>query len=294
MILQYGATFDFVLIYALFGLSTYAALWVGLLSVGSVTFGAIGGFAYAVLANNAGFGFFGGALIGCALGAAAAFILGLVLRRLKSEYFAVATIALVLITQVLVLNAPFTGGPAGTSLPRSGSTLALLAVVIVVAYILARLKRSRFGVAAESVRADPDVASSLGIDVVSVRRTGFVISGAIGGIAGVCMADTLQYINSGTFGIDLALNMLAAVVLGGAYNWAGAIAGAVVFRFIPVLLEPILGTFQTFATGVLLIAIMIYLPRGLIDSERWGSLRRLGRRRAALEVAEESVAAARR
>jgi branched-chain amino acid transport system permease protein len=266
---MWQSTLDFALIYGLFGLSTYVALSVGLLSVASVVFGAIGGFAYASLSVDHGFGLWESLLVAAVLGGLSAYALSWLFIRLSSDYFAVATIALVLIAYVVIINLSITGGASGRAVPQRGGTLHEILVVAIVAFVLARLRRSRFGLASESVREDLQVASSVGINVRAIQRVGFTISGVIGALAGVLLADALQYINQGTFSTDLALVMLAAVVLGGAFHWFGAVVGAIIFQYIPALLQGSLGTYQQAVTGVILVIIMIYLPKGVVDQQRW-------------------------
>ena len=144
----------------------------------------------------------------------------------------------------------------------------VLGVCVVCLWVMWRLDNSRYGLAATVVHEDPQVASSLGINPNHIQRIGFVLSGALGGIAGVLMADQLQFIGPNTYYIDLAFTMLAAVVLGGAYHWFGAMVGAMVFRFLPELLRDYVSFGDQIANGVLLVVIMIYLPRGIIDPSR--------------------------
>ena len=144
----------------------------------------------------------------------------------------------------------------------------VLGVSAVCLWVMWRLDRLRYGLAATAVHEDPQVASSLGINPNHIQRIGFVLSGALGGVAGVLMADQLQFIGPNTYYIDLAFTMLAAVVLGGAYHWLGAMVGAMVFRFLPELLRDNVPEGHEIANGILLVVIMIYLPRGIVDPSR--------------------------
>ncbi|MDW3214716.1 MAG: branched-chain amino acid ABC transporter permease [Ilumatobacteraceae bacterium] len=266
---DYKSTFTFGLIYGLFALSTYASLASGVLSVAAASFGAVGGFTYARIRLDHDLGLGLGLLIGIGVGMATAIILSFVLLRLASHYVAMATIALVLITRVFIVNLPdLTGGANGISVPRQSSLWSVLAVTAVSLFIFWRLANSRYGMAAVTVREDPQAASTLGVDPRHVQRIGLLLSGGIGGVAGVLMADQLQFIGPNTFYIDLAFTMLAAVVLGGAYHWFGAIVGAMVFRFLPELLSEFIDDGHEIANGILLVIIMIYLPRGIVDPRR--------------------------
>jgi branched-chain amino acid transport system permease protein len=59
--------------------------------------------------------------------------------------------------------------------------------------------------------------------------------------------------------------MIAGVVLGGSYHWTGVIIGAAVFTALPVIAQAIIPEFQDVANGIVLLLIMIFLPRGLVD-----------------------------
>ena len=79
------------------------------------------------------------------------------------------------------------------------------------------------------------------------------------------LALVLKFVSPDTYFIHLAFTMIAAVVLGGSYHWAGAIIGAGVFTALPVATQAIIPEFQEVANGVVLLLIMIFMPRGLVD-----------------------------
>lgn len=285
---DYRATFTFGLIYGLFALATYASLATGVLSMAAATFGAFGGFTYARLQADHDVGLAVGLLAGMAAGVVVAWVLSFVLLRLSSHYVAMATIALVLITRVFVVNLPdLTGGPNGTSVLRQSTLWWVIGVTAVCFFVFWRLAHSRYGLAATAVREDPQAASTLGVSVRHIQRVSLMLSGGIGGVAGVLMADQLQFIGPNTYYIDLAFTMLAAVVLGGAYHWFGALVGAIVFRFLPEILSDYIDDGHEIANGILLVIIMIYLPRGIIDPRRRRQREHgLGSRRAAADADE--------
>ncbi len=70
----------------------------------------------------------------------------------------------------------------------------------------------------------------------------------------------------------LAFVALAAVVLGGAFHWLGALVGGVVFTVLPELLRGWFDQADQILNGIILIVIMIFLPRGLVDPTRWRTL----------------------
>lgn len=267
--MQFIPVLEFALCYSLFALSTYVALSTGILSLAAGAFGAVAGF-LSVHLLQLGLPFLAVVLCGIIIGALVSVLVSLPILRLESHYLALATLALVLITRVLVLNVPaITGGAAGKVIPRSAETWELIVVVVVAAWILGRLRRSRYGLASEAARQDANVAAGLGVDVTQVRRTAMAISGGLAGAGGVMLANVLGYIGPDTYYTHLSFTMLAAVVLGGAYHWAGSIVGAVIFTMLPEVLRQFFEHGETIANGIILIVIMIFLPRGLIDPVRF-------------------------
>ncbi|MFC5750985.1 branched-chain amino acid ABC transporter permease [Actinomadura rugatobispora] len=269
-------TLQFAGVNALFALGIYASLWTGVLSVAPIFFGAVSAFTFGYLSTTAGLPLVLGLLLGIVLGGLmGALAAGLVLR-LDAHYLAMATIAMVLIGRVLVLNLEdVTGGAAGQVVPGDLGTWSwLIGSLAVAAWVMARLAKSRFGLAADAVRQDPAVAQTLWIPPHRIQFIGMVLSGMLGGAAGVMQGSFLQFIGPDTFYTHLGFVTLAAVVLGGAFHWAGPILGAVVFTVLPELLRDVMGEYDQVATGIVLIAIIIYMPRGLVDPRTFRRLRR--------------------
>lgn len=269
---------EFALAGALLALSTYVTLWAGLLSFATVSFAAVGAFTATHLMSSAGLGLWPSLAAGGLGGGVLAGVAGVLLIRLADHWMALATVALILVTRVIVVNlGDLTGGSAGEVVPAEVHLWELVLVVAVACLLLARLARSRFGTAAVATREDPTAAATMGVRVRRVQVAAFVISGVLGGVAGVLQAGLLRYIDPDTFYIDLAVTVIACVVLGGAYHWFGSVIGAVVFTGLPVYVNQFVGQGQSIINGALLLVIMIWVPGGLVDPLRW---RRLRERRA--------------
>lgn len=267
--MQFLPVFEFSLCYALFALSTYAALSTGILSLAAGAFGAVAGF-MSIHLLDLGIPFLLVVVCGIIVGAIVSVVVSLPILRLESHYLALATLALILISRVFVLNLPaVTGGASGLATARVVSTWEIILVVAAAAWVFGRMRRSRYGLAAEAVRQDANVAASLGVNVTHVRRVAMAISGGLAGAGGVLLANVLGYIGPDTYYIHLSFTMLAAVVLGGAFHWAGPIVGAFIFTMLPEFLRQYLDHGEVIANGVILILIMIFLPRGLIDPVRF-------------------------
>lgn len=265
---------------ALFALSIYASLRTGVLSLAPVFFGAVSAFSFGYVSGVLGLPPALGLLLGAVLGALLGALTAGVVIRLDSHYLAMATIALVLIGRVLVINLDeATGGATGTLVPGElGTWLWLLGLLAAASWVMWRLNGSRYGLAADAVREDPSVAQTLSISPRQVQFVGFIISGVLGGVAGVLQASFLQFIGPDTFYTHLGFVTLAAVVLGGAFHWSGPIVGAVAFTLLPELLREPMGEYDRVVTGVILVLVIIYVPRGLVDLRRLRMVRSRDRR----------------
>ena len=284
---RYSRISEISLVHAILALSTFVALFGGLLSIATVPIAGVAGFGGALLINDVGLPIEAVIAIGGLLGGLTALVLSYPLLRLSSHWIALSTIALLLIFRVAVLNVdPITGGAIGVAIRRTISTWHLVIVLAAAMWFFSRMRRSRLGLATEAVRADPNVASSLGVDPQAIRRIAFVLSGVLGGIGGVLFANLLQFLSPETYYLNLAFLVLASVVLGGRFHWLGAVAGALLFTALPEMMRAFLNTGENIANGILLIVIIIFLPGGLIEPGR--RQRRLGTR-AALEEARREI-----
>lgn len=262
----YRSTLAFAIVNSFLALSTYAVLSAGILSFATVTYAAFGGFLGARMVMATGIDPMLALPAAAAAGAILSYVVALIFLRLESHWMALASLALILITRVVVINMPnVTGGVNGMSVPLTVS-LGMLGVLLALgALVFWRLSVSWYGIAAQSVREDTAVASSLGISPRKIQTIAFVISGAVGGLGGMLLAGVLQFISPDTYFVNIAFTMIAGVVLGGSYHWTGVIIGAALFTALPVIAQAIIPEFQDVANGIVLLLIMIFLPRGLVD-----------------------------
>lgn len=287
----YGSTVAFALVNALFALSTYAVLSTGLLSFTTVVFAAVGGFLAAQGVGKLGLPVPLAFALAAGGGTLASGVVAALFLKLETHWLALASLALVLITRVVALNAPaLTGGVNGLIVPQSVGVGELALLLALVALVFHRLHRSWFGLAARAVREDKAVAATMGIAAHRIQLTAFLISGAVGGLGGAALAFTLQFISPETYFIGIAFTMIAGTVLGGSFHWLGPIVGAAVFTALPVATQAVVPAAEDVAKGVALLLIMIFLPRGLVDP-RARRLRSAVRRRVLREGEAQALEA---
>jgi branched-chain amino acid transport system permease protein len=264
------------LVLALLALSVFATLSSGVFSVSTISLAALAGYTSGVLLGR-GLPTEIMVPLGAIEGGVAALLLSYPLLRLASHRLALATIALLLVTRVIALNLTVTGGAQGIPVYRTLGDLTLFICVALTVWFFFRMRRSRFGLAIETVRADTSVAAAVGLNPTGVRRVAFVQSGVLAGVAGVLYASFVQYLSPDTYSTDLTFIVLAAVVLGGRFYWLGSIAGAFVFTILPFVLMNFISQGYAIANGIALIVIIILLPGGLIESGRRQQRRAAGR-----------------
>jgi len=117
---------------------------------------------------------------------------------------------------------------------------------------------------------------SLGKDVVKFKLTAFVISSAIASVGGSLYAYYITYIDPTSFTITESIFILSIVIIGGAGNLKGSIAGAALLVFIPEMLRfvgmpsSIAANMRQIFYGLLLVLFMMYRPQGLLGEYSFG------------------------
>lgn len=276
---------------ALLGLSVYLPMAAGQLSLATPAFYAIGGTLAALMATQGapqetislGAVLWEMVLAG-ALTATLALLVGLPVLRLRGIYLAIATIALVEIVRVAILNLPFTGGATGIfGIPQpfnhplgyialSGGLLALCG------WGAQRLESSRLGRAMAAIRDDELATRCMGINTTRVKLTAFVASAVLAGVTGVIAAHYLNTWNARQGSFDVAITTLAFVILGGSRSWLGPVLGGLLLTALPELLRPV-GDLRLVLFGLVILLGPVFFPQGLITPTLLEQLGRLQLRR---------------
>ena len=236
--------------------------YTGLLNFGQVGFMLVGAYGMAVTVGTFGLSLWLGIAIGIGLAVVLALLLGIPTLRLRSDYFAITTIAAAEILRFLVRSgsaADLTGGPFGIqsiagsffrlnpypsgrfSLGVSGLSFSsqqlwtltvTWALVGLATVLIAVLMRSPWGRVIKSIREDEDVARSLGKNVFAFKMQSLVIGGVIGGFAGIMFALGSSSANANSYQPTVTFFAYAILILGGAASKLGPIVGAVIFWFL--------------------------------------------------------------
>lgn len=255
----------------------------GQLVLGYVAFYAVGAYAYGLLNQFFGWGFWMCLPVGGLLAALFGLGLGFPVLRLRGDYLAIVTLGFGEIVRLGLLNwTSLTGGPRGISeIPRPGlfglemgineSTiyiyyLVLAAVAITVA-VISRLKNSRVGLALQALREDEIACEAMGIDITRVKLSAFALGSCWAGFAGVIFAAKTTFINPSSFTFMESAMILSMVVLGGMGSIAGVIIAAVILILAPEYLRAF-SEYRMLIFGAIMVIMMIFRPQGLISGER--------------------------
>ena len=189
--------------------------------------------------------------------------------RLQSHYFALATLALASLVNLLAVHAEgLTGGANGltgfaASLPRGPLLLAMVWICLIVGVLLyAHLFRGRLGERARLLRQAPLLAATLGIDGGRWRLAAFVVGAALAGLAGAFAAAVSGVVSPETTGFSMMVLCLTSVVLGGTRHPMGAVFGAALAVCLPELLRDLQDAWLL-AYAVATLAVVLWAPEGL-------------------------------
>lgn len=260
----------------------------GQVSVGQAGFMAVGAYTTGLLVGSLGWPWWASVGAGSLAAAATAGVVGVPALRLRGPYFVMASLAFGGIAYVVATNwMEVTGGPGGLRNLQPPDFARLgLGVDVGVYYVLwlaaaaamagvAWFRDTPLGRSLMAVREDELAAAAVGIHVALVKSLGFVFSGAVAGLAGALLPLFIGSVTPDAFGINQSLLILTQVLIGGIDRIAGAIVGTTLLVLVSELLRDF-AEFQLLFYGVIMLAVILFFPRGLV-----GELAaRLGRRGA--------------
>jgi branched-chain amino acid transport system permease protein len=253
----------------------------GLVSFGHAAFFGLGAYTVAVLSvSGVGSGWvaFPAAV---AVAALAALLIGAISLRTRGVYFIMITLAFAQMLFYLANSIKAWGGDEGLNLAARSAFglgidlgndlhfyLLVLGVLAALLVALQRLDQSRFGQAIRAIRLDEIRAESIGFPVARYQLLLFVIGGALGGLAGALMVNQQRYVNPNLLYWTQSGTLMVMVILGGVGSRWGGLLGAAAL----LLLEETLSLYTIhwqFWVGWLLLAVVLFAPRGLAGLASW-------------------------
>jgi branched-chain amino acid transport system permease protein len=260
-------------VYALLALSIYLTLSCGLLSLANAAFMGIGAYCAALLTLHFNLFFPLTLILGGLAPAVIALLIGIPTLRLSGVYLAMATLGFGEVVRIIIINLNITGGPLGLSnIPQKTQGWHIVVVLLMVLYILTRMRRSKIGRAFEAIREDEIAASLMGINVPAYKLFAFTLGAMIAGLAGALNAHFTFFLSPREYGFENAVDILTMAVLGGPASLIGPVLGATIMTILPELLR-FLKEFRMAVNGAILILVVLFLPRGIWDPARFRFLK---------------------
>ncbi|MGW9111730.1 ABC transporter permease subunit [Microbacterium sp. NPDC055683] len=277
------------LIVAVLALSVVVATgYAGELSLAQYAVAGTGALAAALVADSAGMPFLVSLPIGALAGTACGSVIGLLSLRVRGDVVAIITVGLALAIQALILENPLiTGGISGIAVPAptvfgiaidavdhpERFTIFCALVLVVVAVVVANLRRGAAGRRLLAMRSGERAAASLGVSATGARLYALAVAGGIAGTAGALLAFRQPRLVFDAFTVDASLALLGAVVLGGVgYIAAGIVGGFTVTGGLVYHLMAGSGWQQwlPLLLGLALLVNLVFVPDGVIPANgRW-------------------------
>ena len=263
----YHHLFNVFLIGSGYALSQWVVMRAGVFSVATAGMASIGAYTAAILTTRMGWHYLASLAAALVLGAAVGLLLSWPLARLRGVFQAIATLAFVQVVMAFALYSDnLTGGAMGlNAIPTLVGTVETLIALVLVVYLMTAISATRLGRAFEAIRQNEAVASSLGVSVNFHQALAFAISGAIAGLFGGLEAFQSFTLFPATFGFPAVIAALSYVVLGGRRSVAGPIVGAAILLALPEISRP-LADYRMALYGAILMLVIAFLPRGIVDT----------------------------
>lgn len=280
-------TLTSVALLAIASAGVWLTFYIGRINIGQGAFALIGAYVSAILVVKAGWSFWVSLPLAGLFAAVVAVVIGLPILRLRGVYFAMITLVLTQVVTLTALALPITNGAKGISsipLPSGVSLYGLqiipdfgtmestklafyytACILMILTYAaLYRLVNSRLGHLCRSMQQNEELASSIGVNISYIRILVFAISSFFGGIGGAMFGSISQSVYPSSFQVANSVNFMLNCFLGGLGYVFGPMLGTLVLYFgWDVLFE--LGKYQMLVYSLILIAVIRFLPNGLLS-----------------------------
>ena len=208
--------------------------------------------------------------------------IGYLTLRLRGVFFSIATLALSIVLQTVIINWEFVGGSRGLSVirpsgPPFGNYVTFLFTVMVglavVSVLVARfIERSWIGRGLAALRDNEEAAECMGVPTLRLKLFATTVSGFLLGVAGAPFPYYVTFVEpNSAFALDYAVNALAMPMIGGTTSWVGPVIGAVLLGAAQQMATVTISSeWNLFIVGVVLVGFVVLAPDGIL-----GLLRRL-------------------
>lgn len=201
-------------------------------------------------------------------------------RGLRGAYFGIATLAIAVVVERLFINWGFVGGLNGLmNVPPLDLGLAgwsyelwepvplyaaMLAAAALVWLGLEAVVRSPFGSVLRAIAGSEERTAAFGYDTAGCKLSAFTLSAAVAGFAGALFSAQFAFVSPPLIGFALSTEALIWVAVGGRGALIAAFLGAILVKSAEARLSEALGASWLLALGLLFVACVVLLPRGVV------------------------------
>jgi branched-chain amino acid transport system permease protein len=255
--------------------------YAGYVNFGTAGFFAIGCYTTIILNKIYPMPLFLEVLVAAAAAGLVGFGTGYLTLRLRGVYFSIATLALAIVLQTLIVNWSFVGGARGVYVIRpavSGFFISYVQFLVVLMVGLAifavfaawAVEKSWIGIGLAAIRDDENAAETSGVPSLRLKLIATTLSGALMGMAGAPFPYYVTYVDPATaFGLAIAVNSIAMPLVGGTATWWGPVVGAILLGSAQqILTVTISSAANLFIVGILLVIFLTVAPRGVVGIVR--------------------------
>ncbi len=209
------------------------------------------------------------------------FAIGAMTLRLRGIFFSIATVAIAVICETIVLNWGFVGGARGATVLQppapaffasySRMLFVVMTLLALMAVALARyIETSWIGRGLRAIRDNEEAAESVGVPTLKLKLFAATVSGALMGIAGAPFPLYMNFIEpTSAFSLNYAVSALAMPIIGGTASWAGPVIGAVLLGSVQQIVTVTLSSeLNVLVLGLVLVAFVVAAPEGILGLAR--------------------------
>jgi len=207
--------------------------------------------------------------------------MGYLTLRLRGAFFSIATLALAVVLETMMVNWEYVGGARGASVIRPapmaffGNYASFLFVVMVLLAMGAvavawLIEHSKVGRGFAAIRDNEEAAECMGVPTLRLKLLATTVSGALMGIAGAPFPYYLTFVDPiSAFNLSYAVNSLAMPMVGGTTSWLGPVIGAVLLGSVQQLATVTISSeLNLLIVGVVLVAFVVLAPEGILGLVR--------------------------
>ncbi len=276
-----------VFVLAIFAISYDLLLGItGLLSFGHAMFFAVGAYVTGIMLKSFGWSLFPTLGMVFIAGVVQALLFSIVLPRVKGITFALVTLGMASMFNIVIMShelSPFAGGDVGlqgvpkptflnAATNRIGFYFVALAFTFLVYLFYRRFVNSPPGRVCLAIRENEDRVKMLGYNTFYFKLVALIVASITAALAGALHTLYQPIVSPSTASLGFTVAAILMILIGGVGTLSGAMIGAGTYRLLEFFLNKFFGESSSFILGLVYVAMVLFVPYGIIGTWRARSL----------------------